>query len=466
MGTEGKTTRAVSLTRIVGKVRPLCLFLALSAMLAGCASYRPLPLDATPALLDSPAPAVLSQAASAVERPWLAPVAVDLSQPLTPAALSAIAVVANPDLEAQRARLGVKNAQVFAAGLLPDPTFSVGVNKVVSGPDPLLDLSSALGFDLNALRTRAATRKFAVAGARQVRLDLAWAEWQTAGQARIQAARIEALMEVVKLAQASQEVARSLLDRTTRAAGRGDIAGDRLQAVRLSLAAATEQVRTSETDLAAAEGELRKQLGLPPGYELRLADVPLPPPPPPIEALFALARANRTDLAALRAGYEAQEAGVRKAILDQFPNLTVGINTARDSAGNLLLGPSVDLTLPLWNRNRGQIAVERATRAALKAEYEARLFQTRAEIAAAEAGLEVAYRRRADAMSGLAQLERYAAATRHAAARGDLSLETAQNVEQSLRDRHLVLAQANQAITEQSIALELLTGTPREAWPQ
>ena len=442
------------------------LTLALAFVLPGCATYRPLPLEAAPAVLADPAPAVLSQAASQVERPWLAPITVDLSQALTPAALSAIAVVANPDLEAQRARFGVKEAQVFAAGLLPDPTFSAGVSKVLSGPDPLLDLSSALGFDLNALRTRAATRRMAVAEARQVRLDLAWAEWQTAGQARIQAAKIEALSRIADLAGTSEEVARSLLERTSRAAGRGDIAGDRVQAARIGLLNATAQLRTSEMDLAAARTELRRQLGLPPAYPLRLAEVPLPLPPSRTQPVFDLALANRIDLAALRAGYAAQEAGVRKAVLDQFPTLTLAINGARDSAGNLLAGPGIDLTLPIWNRNRGRIAVERATRAALKAEYEARLFQTRADIAAAEAGLEVAYRRRADALRDLPQLRQFAEATRRAAGRGDLSLETAQNAGQSLRDRELVIAQAEQTIAEQSIALELLSGTPREAWPQ
>lgn len=438
----------------------------LALSLAGCATYHDEPLDSSRAALADPTPAALSQGASTVERPWLPPQPVDLSQPLTPQALSAIAVVANPDLEAQRARAGVKDAQVFAAGLLPDPTFSLGVNKVLSGPDTLLDITSALGLDLNALRTRAVSRRMAVAEARQVRLDLAWAEWQTAAQARLQAAKVTGLKRAVELSRTSEDVARSLLDRIARAAGRGDIAGDRLQAARLALLTATEQLRTSETDLAAAQSELRKQLGLPPDYPLQVANPDLPAPPPPTATLFALAEANRTDLAALRAGYDAQEASVRKAILEQFPTLNIALNGARDSAGNLLAGPAVDFTLPLWNRNRGAIAVERATRTALKAEYDARLFQARADIAAAEAGLAVAFNRRTDALRDLPKLRTYADATRRAATRGDLSLETAQTAEQSLRDRELVLAQAEQAIAEQSVALELLTGTPREAWPQ
>ncbi len=433
-------------------------------LLASCAHYQPLPLNNDPAVLSAPIASVLEARATEIRRPWLKPISLDLAGPLSLDAIAALAVLNNPDLEAQRVRAGVADAQVFAAGLLPDPTISLGANKVITGPDPLLDLASAVGLDINALRTRGVTREQASANARQIRLDLAWAEWQTAGQARIQAVRILGLQKVVELARASRDTAESLLQRTERAATRGDISGDRLQSARLAALSAANTLRNAETNLAAAQTELNKLLGLLPGAELRLADIPLPTQPPSTDTLFNLAREDRTDLKALQAGYQAQEAAVHKAVLEQFPSLNLTINTNRDSAGNLMVGPAVDFTLPLWNRNRGGIAVERATRAALKAEYEARLFQTRAEIAAAEAGIAVAYRQLADAQTGLSQLRHYAEASQRASQRGDLSLETAQNAEQALRDREIAIAQSQEAIREQSIALELLTGTPREAW--
>lgn len=433
-------------------------------VLSSCAHYRPLPLDSDPAVLDAPVAAVLQARASDLRRPWLQPVRLDLSAPLTPDTIAILAVLNNPDLKAQRIRAGVADAQVFAAGLLPDPSLSLGANKVITGPDPLVDLASAFGLDINALRTRGVTRAQAAAHASQVRLDLAWAEWQTAAQARIQAVRVIGLSGVVTAARASRGSAESLLRRTERAAGRGDVPGNRLQSARLALLSAADSLRSAESGLAAARAELDKLLGLAPGTEPRLAEAPLPAPPPPVESLFAIARDNRTDLQALRAGYEAQEAAVHKAVLDQFPSLNLSINANRDSAGNFLLGPAIDFTLPLWNRNRGGIAVERATRAALKAEYEARLFQARADIAAAEAGIAVAFRQLADARQGLPEIRRYAAAARRAADRGDLSLETAEAAEQALRDRLMSIARSQEDIGEQTIALELLTGAPREAW--
>ncbi len=441
----------------------LCLFL----MVSGCATYRPLPLRVAGGAGFSLASvqAVLAQNATKIDRPYLRPTSVDLSRPLDLNAIAVIAVIANPDLKAMRVRAGVSEAQVFSARLIPDPTLSIGASKVVSGPDPFLDLASALGQDINALRTRGARVAAARAQAAQVRLDLAWAEWQTAGQARIQAVRIAGLERSYNLARTSYAATASLLDRTLRAAGRGDLSADQVQAARLSAFSAQQQVRLSERDLTTARYELTRLLGLPPTTTLQLAALPLPAPPPAADALFALALRERYDLQALQAGYASQEASVRLAVLNQFPTLALTVNANRDSAGNQLFGPAIDFTLPLWNRNRGGIAVERATREALGAEYDGRVFQTRAQIGAAIGGIAVARSQRDTVLKGLKVLRTFAIATARAAKRGDLAPATAQTAAQSLRDQETLLAQTTQDIEEQTIALELLTGTPKETWP-
>ncbi len=435
--------------------------LLLLAQLPACASYSPRALETSPTTLDRQS---LSIEAAAIDRPFLVPTTIDLAQPLDMNAIATIAVIANPDLKALRARAKVAEAQAFAARLLPDPTFSLGASRVVTGPDPFVDLASALGLDINALRTRKVRLAQTRAEATQVRLDLAWSEWQTAGQARIQVARIQNLQQSVAIASTSRDATQSLLDRTLRAAGRGDLAADQVQAARTAAFDAQDRQRTTEHDLAAARLELTKLLGLPPTMAIRLAPLPENTPPPGSDVLFDIARVSRADLKALRAGYDAQEAALHKAVLDQFPNLTLTINAARDSAGNALLGPAVDFTLPLWNRNRGGIAIEEATRAALHSEYEARLFQTRAEIAAAVSGIAVAMRQRDVILHDLPALQRFAVAGRRAADRGDLSPATAEAAEQALRDKQLLLARSSQDIAEQTIALELLTGTPKETW--
>ncbi|RZL99812.1 MAG: TolC family protein, partial [Sphingomonas sp.] len=126
-------------------------------------------------MLTAPVAAALSRDAAAIARPYLAPTTIDLAEPLDGNAIATLAVINNPDLKAQRVRAGINDAQAFAARLLPDPTFSLGASRVLTGPDPFLDLASTLGFDLATLRSRGVQLAATRATLRQVRLDLAWA---------------------------------------------------------------------------------------------------------------------------------------------------------------------------------------------------------------------------------------------------------------------------------------------------
>jgi outer membrane protein TolC len=186
--------------------------------------------------------------------------------------------------------------------------------------------------------------------------------------------------------------------------------------------------------------------------------------PPAASVLVAQSLDRRLDLQALRAGYDAAEADVHKAILEQFPNLSLTLASARDTSDNRTIGPAIGFTLPLWNRNRGGIATATATREQLKAEYEARLFQTRAEITAAAQGLNTVRRQRAELIAQIPAIRRIAESAAAAARRGDLSPAAAATAEQAGRDRELTLSQLNQQIAEQTIALELLSGGPSEGW--
>ena len=92
------------------------------------------------------------------------------------------------------------------------------------------------------------------------------------------------------------------------------------------------------------------------------------------------------------------------------------------------------------------------------------MFQTRADVAAAVSGILTAQKQRDELAAQIGALERFTDATNRAAKRGDLSLATAEIAAQSLRDKQIALASVSQAIAEQMIALELLTGLPLEVW--
>ncbi len=433
-------------------------------LVSACATYQPAPLpDSAHAFVPVDLPG-LSVDAQKIARPYLTAQAINLSAPLTPNALAVIAVLENPDLKAQRARIAVADAQVFAARLLPDPTVAGGFDKLLSGTDPLNGYNSQLALDLSQLRTARVQRQSGDATKRQVRLDVAWAEWLTAGQARLQGVRVGALGQQLPLLAASAASAQKLFDVASRASAHGDIAAGELDTRRQGLLDASDKLRKAQIDFASATANLVALLGLAPGTELRLAPGATAPIAPSADILAGQAVDRRLDLQALRAGYDVSEADLHKAVLDQFPNLSLSLAYARDTAGNATISPGVSFSLPLWNRNRGGIAVARATRAQLRAEYDARLFQTRAEIATAVAGLAALRRQQAEVATYLPGLERFAAANARAVRHGDLASVTAETSQQALRDRQVAWLQLGQQIAEQNIALELLSGGPSESW--
>lgn len=439
--------------------RPLraAAVLCVPALVSACATYRadPLPKDAPP----TPPAATLVERAGRLSHPYLTPVAIDLGQPLSPQELGVLAVVASPALKAARARAGVSEAQVFEAGLLPDPQLSLGFDRPLSAPGAVNAIAAALGFDVSALYRLGPARDAARAQARQARLDVAWQEWQTAFQARLLAARIAGLSRAVRLSQGSRAVAEQVLDRTLRAVARGDLNSNDLEARRIAAADAADRARAAERDLSAARLELNKLLGLPPATEL---DIVLPAyvdrPSPAHDELFALAREARLDLQALRAGYAAQEAGLRGAVLAQYPKLNLTVNAARDTGNVRTLGPAVAFDLPVFNRNQGAIAVARATRAQLKAEYDLRLFETRADLAALVKAYEIGRRQRADLVGQLGPLRGLVAGFERAAARGDVADVVADTARQSLTDKEIALAALDQSLAEQWSSIELATG--------
>lgn len=437
----------------------LAACLAACAALAGCATYSPEPLakggDSALAPPDLPA---LAAAAGAVRHPRLAPVAIDLDRPLTPEALGLIAVVANPDLKAARLKAGVADAQAFDAGLLPDPVINLSYDNKFAGPDPFNGWGAQVIYELAALRDRGANLAAARAGRDQARLDLAWQEWQTAGQARLLAARIAGLEQAEALEAVVHRSADAALQQAL--GDRADLKADDVTARRLAAADAGDKAHQTEKDLEAARRDLNRLLGLPPQAVLSIAAAPAPDVPLDADALFARARTERLDLKALQAGYASQEAAVRKAVLDQFPSLQLTINRAQDTAGNQTIGPAVNFTLPLWNRNQGGIAVARATREQLRAEYDARLFATRADIADLTGALALERRQRAAYAAQAAALERTAEANEAAAARGDVARTVAQAARQTAVDKAVALAALDQAIAEQTVALELAVGAP------
>jgi outer membrane protein TolC len=305
--------------------------------------------------------------------------------PLDLNSVATLAVLNNPALQSARAGLGVAQAQAFAAGLLPDPHFSYSAAHSydhVRPPDPRYpeynEYGLELDIDLQALLTHSSVRASARGDYRQAQLNLLWQEWQTVAEARtLYAQQVIASERRTYLAPAEQIYAQAAVN-SQRALLAGNVTLEQASTDRAVLIDIEGQLGTAERSLLTAQQALRALLGVQPDVTVPLQPLGRPAIPDRgtiTQALGHLAE-FRPDLRALQAGYAAEEARVRTAILSQFPNVSIGFTKARDNSDVHSFGGLVNLTLPLFNRGRGQIAIERATRAELRADYQARLDQT------------------------------------------------------------------------------------------
>lgn len=149
------------------------------------------------------------------------------------------------------------------------------------------------------------------------------------------------------------------------------------------------EVLTVEREVVEAEGALSRMLGVHFDHFRELPERALPVLPeavPSHEQLRERLIQNHTELARLRAQYEAAERALRLEISKQFPDLQIGPNWDSEvGERKTVIGLTLGIELPLFDRNQQGIAEAKKKREEIRTKYEA-------EARRALAGLEKAYR--------------------------------------------------------------------------
>lgn len=436
----------------------IALLIAAPPLLASCATYRPLPLAD---VRGADSVADLAVPAEGLRFPAGSPHRFDPTDGLDVTETATLAVANSPALKLKRDQLGVARAQSFAAGLLPDPQLSVGKDfPVHSGPGLTSAYNLGLSEDLGAWLTRSSRVSAARSQASQVSLELFWDESQAVAQARLlfgqvlnlraQAVRLDA--ERAALAPVSAYVRKALQA--------GNLTYDAASAGLNAVSDVEQRSAANALALHQAEAELRRLIGLAPRAPLPLSGSPYAPQPTDAQMDGALADLphRRPDLLALQAGYQAQEAKLRGAILAQFPALVLGFNQARDTSNITTRGFSLGITLPLFDRNRGNIAIETATRQQLRDEYAARLLSARSDAWRLQADLQTLANQQAGLRRHARALDQARASAERAWHANLLDWPTYLAIRSNALTADLDLLAVEQEREKQAIALEALLG--------
>lgn len=404
----------------------------------GCASYS-----------DKPLP----------DQPEWRTASVDSSQPPTVDQVVAAALEHSPEVRRARRDLDVAAAKQYADDLLPDPQLSL--SKDFPGAQGFVPAFMAgISYEVSALITRPAKERAALSDYQQHQLAMQWVQWQVANRAYqlvVTAVGLERLQNQTEELLAWQGMFR---DRMQSALSRGDVTVDSTAQAETGYQDSLQQLNVLKQDRYKTRQELNALLDLPPGEELKLA-VPGETAPIPAETVQnALADLphRRPDLQALAAGYAAQDERYRAAILAQFPRLEVGFTRGRDTSAIYTSGFTLSVALPLFNRNQGNIAIEKATRESLYDEYRQRLKDASAAVQTTMAELGMLDTQVRNAKEAEQALERAKQVAVRAYDRRDADLAALSDINGKLLAQHIATTRLENSMLQLEATLCTLIG--------
>jgi outer membrane protein TolC len=438
---------------------PVCgLAAALAIALAGCASYQPKSLGP---VQDSPAgPADIRVDPHSLPFAALATHRFDPSDGLDEIEVATLAVVNNPDLKLVRDDAAIAHAQALSAGLLPDPQLAASADTSnTDGPGSTRAFSLGLSYDINALIQHASVAGAARAEARKTDLTLLWQEWQVISQARLLFVKLVYGQRLLAVLEENRALFADRVERTRAAQQKGLLASDAV----LPNVAALQDVEKQLFDQRRQQAQNARDLNLLLGLQAS-AVVPLQRTSDaavgdaPLSAALADVELRRPDLLALRAGYEAQDERYRGAVLAQFPALNVGLTRSRDNSNVYSKSIGVTLSLPLLNRNRGNIAIEKATREKLFDEYQQRVRATRGEIQGLLKQRQLDQAQLEHVNAAVSRLSAALARSELAFRSNNIDLLAYANVRATLLARQVEQINLEQQLAEQRVGLQTLLG--------
>jgi outer membrane protein TolC len=436
-------------------VKPACASAAL--LLSACLSYtqteRPVP---APPAQWQPRDVLRAQIAGGA-----GDVIVDDRDGLSPDEAALLAVDRNPRLRAIRAERGLAEAEIIAAGLLPNPRLGAALD-VPTGDNEALGLGFGAGVDWNVspLWSRARRVEAAESAAHSVDLEVGWQEWQVAQAARLHAARIIHLTRRLGAAREIETSWQARLGSLGEALTKGAVTTLEVAAAERALAEAHLASLDLEQDIARERAQLNGAIGLAAEAEPNVdAQWRAPQDVQALSAWLERAPERRLDLIALRHAQSSRDSALRAAVAAQFPALEIGVRAGRDLEQNSSVGVTLTLDLPFFDRNQASVVRARAERSQLEADYDARLLEARSLLTQLFRELELVRQKLASADAAAESSTRLATLGRASALAGGISPLAAADLEERAFGARLRQLEIAQSAAELWIALVTAAGT-------
>ncbi|OIQ96637.1 cobalt-zinc-cadmium resistance protein CzcC precursor [mine drainage metagenome] len=338
--------------------------------------------------------------------------------------LTLAALYYHPELEVARAQQQVAEAAVGVARHGPSPSlnFTPGYNAdALAGMSPWI-LGWAADFPIETAGRRGDRERQAAYRRDAARFDLAGAAWRVRSRVRRRMLAYDGALREAALLKQTLKLREDLAAAMQRRLAAGEAARPAADSARAAQAETRLQLNSALGRAATARAALAAAVGVPVAdldtVKLSFAALERPPAAAqiPARSVRRAALANRADLLAALARYEASQSALRLEIARQYPDLRIGPGYQWDQgADKWSLG--IGLTLPLFAR--GRIAQAKAKRKLAAARFTALQARDIARTERALAGYRAALAAREAARSLAATQQSRAQAAQRRFAAGD-----------------------------------------------
>ncbi len=335
------------------------LAIAIPCAFSGCASVpREQGLAGIQALVDQRNRITLSLATDRESAAMMAAkVQALLQQPLTPDAAVQIALLRNPRMQSEYARLGIAQADVYEASRVGNPAFFITALHH-SGDPAKLDAGISTSFaDLLLLSARKHLAAMEYARTQQL---IGAAILNLVSDTRAAYYTYVGAQQVVAMRSAVATAAQTAAELAAKFYSAGNVSALECKLREVTATQARLESARANTDVMRARSTLNRMMGLldEDGHWKAAERLPVPlTEDESADTLIALAHQQRLDLAAARqevALFE-QKLAVTKRYR-WFGKVDIGVNGERETDRSKLYGPSLSLQVPIFNQGQGAIA--------------------------------------------------------------------------------------------------------------
>jgi cobalt-zinc-cadmium efflux system outer membrane protein len=324
----------------------------------------------------------------------LAPVGLTLDQAIN------TTLLADPKIRAGLEAITQANADWFTSSLLPNPTFTADLQLLPltvpftvdrQGGPPQTDYQISYGIDWFLFGKRAAAMAAAAAGVRVSEADFAEVVRQRVTDTATGFYDVVEAKALLDLARQNVENLRRVAAATQKAVDAGGRPVVDANRARLDLLKSEQDLRDAEKGLAVAVAKLRAQMGrrdADPNFDVTFnLDAPLTAKPIPVEEALQAAEQNRPDIISLRLQIDKAAKDMDSEKTKAYPQVTPQVGYTHQFQQKAIGFPdanswmmSVNLTLPFFDRNQGNVAKARSVLTQHALNLDAGLVGLRAEI--------------------------------------------------------------------------------------